>query len=98
MRYIILPSKPANEDNLAIDIVSENDQVVSAQKLICSYLTKEEKKISVFKGDISKDHVDASVNGELKHIGGLAAAIVQAGGKENQGQIRSLHKRPRVFS
>ena len=56
-------------------------------EFICSYLTVERKKISVFKNDITKHRVDAIVNPaneELKHIGGLASAIVKVGGTEIQ--------------
>ena len=59
----------------------------SSGELICSYLTVERKKISVFKDDITRHRVDAIVNPaneELKHIGGLAAAIVKVGGTEIQ--------------
>lgn len=58
---------------------------------ICSYLTVERKKISVFKGDITKHRVDAIVNPaneELKHVGGLAAAIVKVGGTEIQDHCK----------
>lgn len=59
----------------------------SSGEFICSYLTVERKKISVFKDDITRHRVDAIVNPaneELKHIGGLAAAIVKVGGTEIQ--------------
>ena len=63
------------------------DKETSSGEFICSYLTVEGKKISVFKGDITKHRVDAIVNPaneELKHIGGLAATIVKVGGTEIQ--------------
>ena len=63
------------------------DLETSSGEFICSYLTVEGKKISVFKGDITKHRVDAIVNPaneELKHIGGLAATIVKVGGTEIQ--------------
>ena len=55
----------------------------------CSYTTPENKKISVFKDDITKQHVDVIVNAAnatLDHIGGLAKAIVDAGGKKIQDE------------
>ena len=63
----------------------------SSGEFICSYLTVERKKISVFKDDITKHRVDAIVNPaneELKHIGGLAAAIVKVGGTEIQAYCK----------
>ena len=65
-------------------------------EFICSYLTVERKKISVFKDDITKHRVDAIVNPaneELKHIGGLAAAIVKVGGTEIQGHCNEYIKK-----
>lgn len=59
----------------------------SSGEFVCSYLTVERKKISVFKDDMTRHRVDAIVNPaneELKHIGGLAAAIVKVGGTEIQ--------------
>jgi len=59
----------------------------STTKFMCSYLTNEGKKVSVLKGDITKHCVDAIVNAansQLQHVGGLAAAIVRAGGQEIQ--------------
>ena len=68
------------------------DLETSSGEFICSYLTVERKKISVFKDDITKHRVDAIVNPaneELKHIGGLAAAIVKVGGTEIQGHCNN---------
>ena len=51
--------------------------------------TEEGKTISVMKGDITKDSVDAIVNaanGDLRHVGGLVAAILKAGGKMIQDE------------
>lgn len=59
----------------------------SSGEFVCSYLTVERKKISVFKDDMTRHRVDAIVNPaneELKHIGGLTAAIVKVGGTEIQ--------------
>ena len=92
-RCIILRGERKENEALEGDTVAEEKEVGSASEHICSYLTKEEKKISVLKGDITKDHVDAIVNaanGELNHIGGLAAAIVRAGGKEIQQQCTAF--------
>ena len=92
-RCIILPSERAKEEISASDTVTKEDVVGSAPELICSYLTKEEKKISVVKGDITKERVDAIVNaanGDLNHIGGLAAAIVREGGKEIQDECTAF--------
>ena len=77
-------------DKAATDLeAGEEEEVRSAAELFCSYSTKEGKTISVMKGDITKDLVDVIVNaanGELKHFGGLAAAIVKAGGKKIQDE------------
>ena len=83
---IILPKEHHEVENEANRLEEEED-LGSSQELICSYVTKEEKKISVFKGDITKENVDVIVNAansDLKHIGGLAVAIVKAGGKQIQ--------------
>ena len=92
-RCIILTSERGKEENVTSDTEIDEDEVGSAQELVCSYVTKEEKKISIFKGDITKDRVDAIVNAansQLNHIGGLAAAIVQAGGKEIQDECANI--------
>jgi len=78
-----------SEDEAVADLEAEEEEVPPAAELFCSYLTKEGKTISVMKGDITKDRVDVIVNaanGDLKHIGGLAAAIVKAGGKKIQDE------------
>ena len=86
----IIIAKEHNEDEIAAHQSINEEEVQdqgSTQELVCSYVTKQGKKISILKGDITKENVDVIVNaanGELKHIGGLAAAIVQAGGKEIQ--------------
>ena len=71
------------------------DEVKSPPKFVCSYLTQEGKKISVFKGDITNHRVDAIVNAaneNLKPGGGLAAAIVRAGGPEIQTECNTFTK------
>ncbi|XP_078364642.1 protein mono-ADP-ribosyltransferase PARP14-like isoform X2 [Oculina patagonica] len=77
------------ESKSVAEAVAEEKEVWSAADVVCSYSTKEGRTISVMKGDITKDRVDAIVNAandELKHIGGLAAAIVRAGGKQIQDE------------
>lgn len=72
-----------------LEDTSYNDDGSSGAKFMCSYLTKEGKKVSVFKGDITKHRVDAIVNAansQLQHVGGVALAIVKAGGREIQSQ------------
>jgi poly [ADP-ribose] polymerase 10/14/15 len=56
-------------------------------KLLCSYETKEKITFMVFKGDITAHRCDVIVNAaneDLKHIGGVAKSILDAGGKEIQ--------------
>ena len=91
---IILPKEHRGVENDANQLEAEKD-LRSCQELICSYVTQEEKKISVFKGDITKEFVDVivnSANGKLEHLGGLAGAIVEAGGKEIQDDCRQYVK------
>ena len=66
-----------------------NDLENSSSKFMCSYLTIEGKNISVLKGDLTKHKAEAIVNAansQLNHVGGLAAAIVKAGGQEIQNE------------
>ncbi|XP_015749699.1 PREDICTED: poly [ADP-ribose] polymerase 14-like [Acropora digitifera] len=91
---IILPKEHREVENDANQLEEKKD-LRSSKELICSYVTQEEKKISVFKGDITKEEVDVIVNaanGRLNHIGGLAAAILEAGGKEIQDDCRQYVK------
>lgn len=56
---------------------------------VCNYITKEGKKIAVYKDDLTKHKVDVIVNaanGELRHHAGLAGAIIKEGGKDIQDQ------------
>ena len=92
---IILPKEHREVENDANQLEEKKD-LRSSKELICSYVTQEEKKISVFKGDITKEEVDVIVNaanGSLNHIGGLAAAILEAGGKEIQDDCRRYVER-----
>ena len=93
-RCIILPKEYQEVENEANELEEEED-FRSSQELICSYVTKEGKKISVFKGDITKENVDVIVNAansDLKHIGGLAAAILRAGGQQIQDECDNYVK------
>jgi len=86
-KCVILATE-CSADEAGVDAEAEEEEekeVRSTAELFCSYSTKEGKTISVMKGDITKDRVDVIVNaanGELRHVGGLAAAIVKAGGKK----------------
>ncbi|XP_068692521.1 protein mono-ADP-ribosyltransferase PARP14-like isoform X2 [Montipora foliosa] len=83
----VIIAKEHSEDEIAAHHSINEEVQGSTQELVCSYVTRQGKTISVLKGDITKENVDVIVNaanGDLKHIGGLAAAIVEAGGKEIQ--------------
>ena len=88
---LILTSE-RNEHELSftdMENTRNSDYEMSSAEFMCSYLTIEGKKVSVFKGDITKQRVDAIVNAansQLQHVGGLARAIVIAGGQEIQSQ------------
>ena len=76
---------PASETSTT----SKEELKETVKECECSYTTPENKKISVFNGDITKQHVDVIVNAAnttLDHIGGLAKAIVDAGGKKIQDE------------
>ena len=88
-KCVILTTECSEEEIMVDEEADEEEEVWSAAEFVCSYPTKEGKTISVMKGDITKDRVDAIVNaanGELRHIGGVAAAIVKAGGKQIQDE------------
>ena len=73
----------------ATTTASKEEHKETVKECECSYTTPENKKISVFNGDITKQHVDVIVNAAnaaLDHIGGLAKAIVDAGGKKIQDE------------
>lgn len=94
-RCVILSSELANGKGVDGGEVAEEEEVETSFNIetICTYLTSQEKKISVLKGDITKEKVDVIVNaanGDLNHIGGLAAAIVQAGGREIQDECTAF--------
>ena len=60
---------------------------LATNQLVVSALTKEGKKISIYRGDITRHKCDIMVNaanGKLDHIGGVAKAIATAGGPEIQ--------------
>ena len=74
-------------ESVAEVVAAKEEEVWPTAEFICSCPTKEGKTISVMKGDITKDRVDVIINAandNLRHIGGLAAAIVKAGGEEIQ--------------
>ena len=88
---LILTSERNEQEMSFTDIENtrNSDHGMSSAEFMCSYLTIEGKKVSVFNGDITKQRVDAIVNAansQLQHVGGLARAIVTAGGQEIQSQ------------
>ena len=90
---VIVPKRSADVDEVpfAEEGAMEDERNVVA--CICSYVTPEGKKISVYKDELTKHRVDAIVNAaneRLRHIGGLASAIVKAGGKEIQEECRAF--------
>ena len=91
----IILSKEQHEVESEANHLQEEEDFGSSQEVICSHVTKEGMKISVYKGDITKENVDVIVNAaneKLDHIGGLAAAIVKAGGKEIQDDCNNYVK------
>ena len=65
----------------------ENDD--GQNRLVCSFKTREGKRICVFQGDITKHKVDVIVNAANNQLwlgGGVAGAILQAGGKIIQNE------------
>ena len=63
--------------------------------LLCSYETQENVSLKVFKGDITAHSCDVIVNaanGDLKHVGGVAKSILDAGGKEIQDECDAFVK------
>ena len=73
----------------------------SASKLLCSYETKEKISLKVYKGNITEHACDVIVNaanGDLKHIGGVAKSILDAGGREIQDECDTfVNKHGRLF-
>ena len=70
------------EEEIPVKHKPENDD--DQNRLICSFKTQQGKRICVYQGDITKHKVDVIVNAannQLSLIGGVAGAILQAGGK-----------------
>ena len=83
----VILTRVNNEVESVPDFSREDEHFQSAAEFVCSCSTKHGKKISVMKGDITKDRVDAIVNAandRLHHIGGVAGAIVTEGGRDIQ--------------
>ena len=78
--------------------ISPNSKSPAEEKVIVDKLScvlYEIVKVCVYQSDITKETADVIVNpanGELKHIGGAAAAIVKAGGKIIQDESNSFMK------
>ena len=91
---IIIPRERNRDEALLISDEEEKNEVQgSSPEFICSFLTREKKKISVFKSDITKHLVDAIVNAaneNLQHVGGLAGDIVKEGGDDIQRHCDQL--------
>lgn len=63
--------------------------------LLCSYETQEKISLKVFKGDITAHGCEVIVNAaneDLKHVGGVAKSILDAGGKEIQDECDAYVK------
>ena len=74
---------------------AKSHQDKPASELLCSYETQEKVSLKVFKGDITAHGCDVIVNaanGELRHIGGVAKSILDAGGKEIQDECDAYVK------
>ena len=87
----IVEIKSASKPKSSMSSIPEEAILDSFEKCLCTYATPEAKKISLYKGDITKHRVDVIVNAanaSLEHIGGVAKAIVDAGGREIQEECR----------
>ena len=87
----VVEIKSASKPKSYMSSIPEEAILESSEKCLCTYATPEAKKISLYKGDITKHRVDVIVNAanaSLEHVGGVAKAIVDAGGMEIQEECR----------
>ena len=88
-RCIIEETQPASVDVA----LSSQENKQTETKCICSYVTPEDKKISVYSADVTKHKADAIVNltnEQLKHEGRLDIAVVRAGEDEVQYECNAF--------
>ena len=73
----------------------KTERSVSSGTLICCYQIQDKKTISVYHGDITKESVDIIVNPANRNLwlgGGVAGAILSAGGKAIQNECKKYIK------
>ena len=90
---IIVAKRSADVDKAPFSEEGAIEDERDSAMCICSYMTPEGKKLLVYKDDLTKHRVDAIVNAadeRLRHTGGLAGAIVKAGGKEIQEECNAF--------